>query len=256
MYKNNFTIESVDAGNRLDKFLESKLEINRSQIKKYIKSESILVNGKNVKAGYSLKEKDKISVAYEDEFKLLPEDIDFKIIYEDEYLAIISKPQNLVVHPGAGNKNGTLVNGLLNKFENLSNPIDEQRPGIVHRLDKDTSGLMIIAKKDVKSVLVRKNSAKSLDPASMTSNMLSKVLGLNGSVVIGDRALKCYLDEGFDKFYDMGKIWHEKTNLPFVFAVFCLINSKKAYENLVNSFLVSIKWGSFYMDFIHLNRLL
>ena len=148
MYKNNFTIESVDAGNRLDKFLESKLEINRSQIKKYIKSESILVNGKNVKAGYSLKEKDKISVAYEDEFKLLPEDIDFKIIYEDEYLAIISKPQNLVVHPGAGNKNGTLVNGLLNKFENLSNPIDEQRPGIVHRLDKDTSGLVIIAKKD------------------------------------------------------------------------------------------------------------
>lgn len=77
----------------------------------------------------------------------MPEDIDFKIIYEDEYLAIISKPQNLVVHPGAGNKNGTLVNGLLNKFENLSNPIDEQRPGIVHRLDKDTSGLMIIAKK-------------------------------------------------------------------------------------------------------------
>lgn len=60
-------------------------------------------------------------------------------------------------------------------------------------------------KKDVKSVLVRKNSSKSLDPASMTSNMLSKVLGLNGNVVIGDRALKCYLDEGFDKFYDMGK---------------------------------------------------
>lgn len=107
----------------------------------------------------------------------------------------------------------------------------------------------IVAKKDVKSVLVRKNSSKSLDPASMTSNMLSKVLGLNGSVVIGDRALKCYLDEGFDKFYDMGKIWHEKTNLPFVFAVFCLIDSKKAYENLTNSFLRSkVKIPQYILD--------
>ena len=95
----------------------------------------------------------------------------------------------------------------------------------------------IVAKKDVKSVLVRKNSPKSLDPASMTSNMLSKVLGLNGGVVIGDNALRCYLNEGGDKFYDMGKIWHERTNLPFVFAVFCLIDSKKSYEKLVNSFL-------------------
>ena len=148
MYKNTFVVNILDADTRLEKFLDQKLEINRSQIKKYIESGNILLNGKIVKAGYSLREGDTITVSFEDEEKLLPENIDFDIIYEDEYLAVISKPQDLVVHPGAGNKSGTLVNGLLYKFKNLSNPIDEDRPGIVHRLDKDTSGLMIIAKND------------------------------------------------------------------------------------------------------------
>lgn len=148
MYKNNFLVSTLDVDSRLDKFLDQKLEINRSQIKKHIESGNILLNGKIVKAGYSLREGDTITVSFEDEEKLLPENIDFNIIYEDEYLAVISKPQDLVVHPGAGNKSGTLVNGLLYKFKNLSNPIDEDRPGIVHRLDKDTSGLMIIAKND------------------------------------------------------------------------------------------------------------
>lgn len=148
MYKNTFLVTTHDVDSRLDKFLDQKLEINRSQIKKHIESGNILLNGKIVKAGYSLKEGDKITVSFEDEEKLLPENIYFDIIYEDEYLAVISKPQDLVVHPGAGNKSGTLVNGLLYKFKNLSNPIDEDRPGIVHRLDKDTSGLMIIAKND------------------------------------------------------------------------------------------------------------
>lgn len=148
MYKNTFLVSTLDVDSRLDKFLDQKLEINRSQIKKHIESGNILLNGKIVKAGYSLREGDTITVSFEDEEKLLPENIDFDIIYEDEYLAVISKPQDLVVHPGAGNKSGTLVNGLLYKFKNLSNPIDEDRPGIVHRLDKDTSGLMIIAKND------------------------------------------------------------------------------------------------------------
>lgn len=148
MYKNTFLVTTHDVDSRLDKFLDQKLEINRSQIKKHIESGNILLNGKIVKAGYGLKEGDNITVSFEDEEKLLPENIYFDIIYEDEYLAVISKPQDLVVHPGAGNKSGTLVNGLLYKFKNLSNPIDEDRPGIVHRLDKDTSGLMIIAKND------------------------------------------------------------------------------------------------------------
>lgn len=148
MYKNTFVINSEAVDTRLDKFLDKKLEINRSQIKKYIKSGNIILNGKIIKAGYSLKKGDIVTVSYENEKQLLPEKIDFKVLYEDDYLAVISKPQDLVVHPGAGNISGTLVNGLLYRFKDLSNPIDEERPGIVHRLDKDTSGLMIIAKKD------------------------------------------------------------------------------------------------------------
>ena len=95
----------------------------------------------------------------------------------------------------------------------------------------------IVAKKDVKSVLVRKNTTKRLDPASMTSNMLSKVLGLEGEVIIGDNALKAYLKDGDGAFYDMGKIWNEKTNLPFVFAVFCLVGSDSTYKKITKNFL-------------------
>lgn len=148
MYKNTFNVDKESVGLRLDKFLEENLDINRSQIKKNIVDGNILVNNKKVKAGYSLKLDDEISVEYEDDFSLSPEKIAFDVLYEDDYLAVISKPQDLVVHPGAGNNSGTLVNGLLYRFKELSNPIDQDRPGIVHRLDKDTSGLMLIAKKD------------------------------------------------------------------------------------------------------------
>ncbi|SHG93509.1 23S rRNA pseudouridine1911/1915/1917 synthase [Anaerosphaera aminiphila DSM 21120] len=148
MYSNTFTFTSK-IEERLDKYLTEQLPLNRSQIKKLIQSGNIKVNSKIVKAGYLLSFNDTITVFYEDEadLKLVPENIEFKIIYEDADIAIISKPQNLVVHPGAGNLNNTLVNGLLYEFDNLANTEDNAlRPGIVHRLDKDTSGLMIIAK--------------------------------------------------------------------------------------------------------------
>lgn len=135
-------------GSRLDKFLLKELSINRSQIKKYISKGSILVNEKNVKAGYILKENDNISIDYEEKLELIPKEIDFKVLYEDEYIAVISKPQDLIVHPGAGHFEDTLVNGLLYRFDKLAKTPEEFRPGIVHRLDKDTSGLMIIAKDD------------------------------------------------------------------------------------------------------------
>ncbi|NLY03959.1 MAG: menaquinone via futalosine step 1 [Campylobacter sp.] len=106
------------------------------------------------------------------------------------------------------------------------------------RAKYDKLNMGIISKGPVKSVLVRKNSTKKLDSASMTSNMLSKVLGLEGEVIIGDNALKAYLKEGgTDEFYDMGEIWNKKTNLPFVFAVFCLIGSKNSYRKVVKKFL-------------------
>lgn len=101
-----------------------------------------------------------------------------------------------------------------------------------------TTNLGIVSKKCVKSVLVRKNSIKSLDKASMTSNMLSKVLGANGEVLIGDRALKAYLSEGGDsEFYDLAKIWQDKFGYPFVFAVFCCNKDFKFYNKFSKNFL-------------------
>lgn len=133
---------------RLDVFLHNKIDLSRSQIKKLINKEYITVNNQKQKAGYILSFGDEIKIKYLDEITLIPQNVDFKILFEDNDIAIISKPQGLVVHPGAGNFDKTLVNGLLYKFDNLSHLGDDFRPGIVHRLDKDTSGLMVIAKTD------------------------------------------------------------------------------------------------------------
>lgn len=95
----------------------------------------------------------------------------------------------------------------------------------------------IVAKKDVKSVLVRKNSDMKFDPASASSNALAKILHLNGEVIIGDRALKAYLSDGKECFYDLGQIWHEKTNLPFVFGRFSYVKNGSFYKRLVAKFL-------------------
>ena len=137
-----------DVDLRCDVYLSDYLSTTRSQIKNYMTSGEISVNDKVVKSGYKLKLNDEILINIA-EASLIPEPekMDIDVIFEDEHIAIIRKPQGLVVHPGAGNKTGTLVNGLLYRFKNLSN-IDPERPGIVHRLDKDTSGLMIIAKTD------------------------------------------------------------------------------------------------------------
>lgn len=97
----------------------------------------------------------------------------------------------------------------------------------------------IVAKNEVTSVLARKNSPRKLDKASMSSNMLSKILGVEGEIIIGDNALKCYLKEGKDNFHDLALIWHEKTNLPFVFGLFSGVKNKKFYEKLVKKFLKS-----------------
>lgn len=144
-------IKITDLGDvdlRCDVYLSDYLSTTRSQIKNYMTSGEIIVNDKVVKSGYKLKLNDEILINIV-EVPVIPEPekMDIDVLIEDEDMAIIRKPQGLVVHPGAGNKTGTLVNGLLYIFKNLSR-IDPERPGIVHRLDKDTSGLMIIAKTD------------------------------------------------------------------------------------------------------------
>lgn len=140
----------VDEENvRIDKYLASKTDYSRETITKMLAEEYILVNGKSIKASYRVKVGDVILIkdGFVKEMSLKATKMDIDIVYEDEYLMVINKDSGVVVHPGAGNSNDTLVNGLLYYNKTLSKG-EEFRPGIVHRLDKDTSGLMIIAKDD------------------------------------------------------------------------------------------------------------
>lgn len=137
---------------RLDVVVADKLNnLTRSHIKKLINEGKILVNNKKVKAGEILKTNQVVSYNFEDlaVLDVKPEQIDFEIVYQDSDLLVVNKPQGLVVHPCNSTKSGTLVNGLLFKIKDLSGINGVLRPGIVHRLDKNTSGLMIVAKNDV-----------------------------------------------------------------------------------------------------------
>ena len=131
---------------RIDKYLSEVLEKSRSTIAKMLETECILVNDKPVKTSYKIKENDKIAIVkeYVEDIPLTPEKMPLDIVYESENVIVVNKPSGLVVHPGSGNKEHTLVNGLL-YHTNLSEG-EENRPGIVHRIDKDTSGLMLVAK--------------------------------------------------------------------------------------------------------------
>ncbi len=141
----------VEEGNiRVDKFLKDNTLYSRSKIQKFIKDNKILVNNNVVSSSYLLKVNDVIDILdIEEEVTHLEEEkMDLDIVYEDDYLAIINKKSGVVVHPAVGNYNHTLVNGLLYHFNSISNS-NSIRPGIVHRLDKDTSGLMVVAKNDL-----------------------------------------------------------------------------------------------------------
>ena len=130
---------------RLDNFLAETLEISRSQVTKMIKAKEILVNEKIVKPGFLLKESDIITLNHVSEDGVKPEKMDLDIVYEDDDVLVINKANGVVVHPGAGNHSGTLVNGLLYHTK-LSDVNGEVRPGIVHRIDAYTTGLLMVAK--------------------------------------------------------------------------------------------------------------
>lgn len=142
-----FLVEE-ELGARLDLWLGQRLSLTRSQIKRLVDREYIKVNGSNQKAGYRVQQDDQIVVEIPavKEPTLQAEPIPLEIIYEDTELAVINKPKGLVVHPGKGHLDGTLVNALLYHLDELAEGKEANRPGIVHRLDKDTSGLMMIAK--------------------------------------------------------------------------------------------------------------
>ena len=131
---------------RIDKYLSLKLDLSRSKVQKLIDQEKILVNSKVISSSYKVKIDDVIEIDDNLDFTISvePEDIPIDVVYEDDYLLIINKKSGMVVHPAPGHYSGTLVNALLFRYGNLAG--ESFRPGIVHRLDKDTSGLMMIAK--------------------------------------------------------------------------------------------------------------
>ena len=137
---------------RIDKVLALLLEadISRSYLQKLIKNSNIKVNDADIKQNHKVKTNDKVIITIPEptELEISPENIELNIVYEDDDIAVINKQAGLVVHPGPGNWSGTLVNGLLHSLKNLSGIGGVLRPGIVHRLDKDTAGLMVIAKND------------------------------------------------------------------------------------------------------------
>lgn len=141
-------VKEINNFERIDRFLSDVLDESRSKIQAMIKQEFILVNEEICKTNYKIKTGDIISITEmeEKEIDIEPEDLPLDIVYEDEYLLVINKDYDMVVHPGAGNYDGTLVNALLFHVKDLKAIKGEIRPGIVHRIDKETSGLLVVAK--------------------------------------------------------------------------------------------------------------
>ena len=148
-----FNIELDSVGERIDKFLSNKLDnVTRSGLVNLIENKNILVNNKDVAKNYKLRNKDVITVTIPDpvEYEVVAENIPLDIVYEDDDLLVVNKIKGMVVHPAAGNYSKTLVNALLYHCkDSLSGINGVLRPGIVHRIDKDTSGLLIVAKNDI-----------------------------------------------------------------------------------------------------------
>jgi len=154
---NDITVGQDDAGTRLDQFLASRLsDVSRARVQQLIREEKVLVDGKAAKASLKLRGDEQIAIVGEAQpipLRAIAEDIPLDIVYEDSDLAVVNKPAGMMVHAGAGatedeRNRGTLVNALLHRFGALSEVGGELRPGIVHRLDRNTSGLIIVAKND------------------------------------------------------------------------------------------------------------
>ena len=145
-------IDETVAGERIDKALSSiQSEWSRSQVGNWLDAGRIKVNGGDVKAKYKVRLDDEIIVTIPavEELEILPEALDLEIVYEDADVLVVNKPRGMVVHPAPGHTSGTLVNGLMHHCNDLSGINGVARPGIVHRIDKDTSGLLMVAKNDI-----------------------------------------------------------------------------------------------------------
>ncbi|AXY05447.1 MULTISPECIES: RluA family pseudouridine synthase [Bacillus] len=146
------TVAEEQKNERIDKFVAGiNNEWSRTQVQQWIKDDVVTVNGKAVKGNYKVKENDEIAVTIPEpeELDIQPEDMNLEIYYEDADVLVVNKPRGMVVHPAPGHTSGTLVNGLMHHCTDLSGINGVMRPGIVHRIDKDTSGLLMVAKNDM-----------------------------------------------------------------------------------------------------------
>lgn len=168
--------DPANVGQRIDKLLpEFNTEWSRTQMQDWIKEGLVKVNGKVIKSNYKTKSNDKIIVTEKEivEADIKPENLNLNFYYEDDDVAIVYKPKGMVVHPSAGHYTGTLVNGLMYQMKDLSGINGEIRPGIVHRIDKDTSGLLMIAKNDV----AHRSLVEQLIDKSVTRKYIALVHG-------------------------------------------------------------------------------
>lgn len=150
--RDHYTFKIKNETGRIDKFLTEKIgEASRSQIQEWIKDQRVMVNDESTKANYKLQAEDQIEVLVPEpeEIEAKAENLSIEIVYEDSDVLVVDKPQGMVVHPAPGHESGTLVNALLYHVNDLSGINGKIRPGIVHRIDKDTSGLLMVAKNDV-----------------------------------------------------------------------------------------------------------
>jgi len=178
MEKKVFTVETGEGGKRLDLFLTSReLPFSRSFLQKLCHEGNVYINGeRQLKTGYRVKEGQTVEVHIPppETIEAEPENIPVEIVYEDSDLLVVNKPKGMVVHPAAGHCRGTLVNALLARCKDLGAIGDRVRPGIVHRLDKDTSGLLVVAKND----LAFRSLSSQLKARKMTREYRAVVHGL------------------------------------------------------------------------------
>ena len=233
--KEEFVVATEDVGMRIDAYVATKCEkISRSLVQNLIKEEKILVDGNVPKLSLKLKEGQIININLERgaDDTIKPEDIPLDIIYEDDDIIVVNKPKNMVVHPAAGNRTGTLVNAILGKHE-LSNLNGDIRPGIVHRLDKDTTGVLVIAKNNY----AHQKIAKEIQDRKTKKEYIALVSGLikeNSGVInmpIGrhptDRKKMAVVKTGKDAITEFEVLKRYKENYTLV-----KINLKTLLEHL------------------------
>lgn len=170
---------------RLDKFIADQMDnLSRTRVQDLIVQKYVLVNGKNVKGSYKITKGDKVEVTVppKEPLSLEPENLNLDIVYEDDDVIVVNKPQGMVVHPSAGHPDHTLVNGLLYHTQDLAQSPEGFRPGIVHRIDKDTSGLLMVAKNDQARVSLEEQLASKTNKREYLAIVHGNFVNRNGVI--------------------------------------------------------------------------